>query len=160
MIADAEIIDPVADIAGRMNIVGLHNQMGQVLTGAGWTLRLPEGWTDKREAGQHLLVPPDDGPPVSIRTATANGGMTEKDLRLFARDLIEDGYEPEKARLGDFEGLAFRYLEDNLYARHWYVQSGRVRLEINYDCPEDYQGTHHDVVDKMLDSLAADAGTT
>jgi|SRR6185436_1618446 hypothetical protein len=160
MIADARTIDLRADIVVRMNTVGSHTQMGQVLTGAGWTLKLPEGWTDKREAGQHLLVPPDDGPPVSIRTAKAYGGMTEKDLRLFARDLIEDGYEPEKAKLGDFEGLAFKYLEDNLYARHWYVQSGGVRLEINYDCPEDYQGTHHEVVDKMLDSLAADAGTT
>ena len=143
-----------------MNTARSHRQMSQVLEGAGWTLTLPEGWTDKREAGQHLLVPPDDGPPVSIRTAEANGGMTEKDLRLFARDLIEDGYEPENAKLGDFEGLAFRYLEDNLYARHWYVQSGRVRLEINYDCPESCQGTHDDVIDKILDSLAADTSAS
>ena len=134
--------------------------MGQVLTGAGWTLRLPEGWTSKREAGEHLLVPPDGGPALSIRTSKINGGLTERALRLLAQDHIEDGYEPEKAKLGDFEGLAFRYLEDNLYARHWYVQSERVRLEINYDCPESYQGTHDDAIDQILASLVIDAGTT
>jgi hypothetical protein len=135
-------------------------QMGQVLTGTGWTLRLPEGWTDKREGGEHLLVPPDGGPALSIRTSKVNSALTERDLRLLAQDHIEDGYEPEKAKLGDFEGLAFRYLEDNLSARYWYVHSGRIRLEINYDCPESYQGTHDDAIDGILATLATDAGAT
>ena len=130
--------------------------MDRVLIGTGWTLRLLEGWTDKREIQNHLLVPPDGGAALSIRTSKSKGRLTEKDLRYLARDLIEDGYEPEGVKLGDFEGLAFRYEEDNSYWRQWYVQSGPLRLEINYNCPESLQGTHDEAIDKILASLAAD----
>jgi hypothetical protein len=131
--------------------------MDRVLTGAGWKLRLLDGWTDKRQVEEHLLVPPDEGAVLSIRTSKVKGRLTEKDLRYLARDLIEDGYEPEGVKLGEFEGLAFRYEEDNSYWRQWYVRSGPLWLQINYDCPESHQGRHDADIDKILASLAADA---
>ena len=133
--------------------------MDKVLTGAGWKLRLLEGWTGKSEPGEHVLVPPDGGAVLSIRTSRMSGGLTPRDLRYVARDHIEDGYEPEGVKLGDFEGLAFRYVEDDLYWRLWYVQNGPLRLQVNYDCPESDQGKHDAAIDKILASLVIDVGT-
>jgi hypothetical protein len=131
--------------------------MDKLVTGTGWKLSLVDGWTDKRQVEEHLLVPPHGGAVLSIRTTKINRGLTEKDLRYLARDLIEDGYEPEGVKLGEFEGLAFRYEEDNSYWRQWYVRSGLLWLQINYDCPESDQGMHDADIDKILASLAADA---
>jgi len=131
--------------------------MDRLLTGAAWKLRLLEGWTDKREGSEHLLVPPDGGAVLSIRTTKTNGRLTEKDLRYLAKDLIEDGYEPEVVKLGEFEGLAFRYEEDNSYWRQWYVRNGPLSLQINYDCPESHQGMHDADIDRILSTLAAEA---
>ena len=127
--------------------------MDRLLTGTGWKVRLLEGWTDKREVAEHLLIPPDGGGVLSIRTTKNKRGLTDKDLRYLARDLIEDGYEPEGVKLGEFEGLAFRYEEDNSYWRQWYVRNGSLWLHINYDCPESDQGKHDAEIDKILATL-------
>jgi hypothetical protein len=129
----------------------------KLITGTGWKLRLLDGWTDKHRVEEHLLVPPDGGAVLSIHTTRTNRGLTDKDLRHLARDLIEDGYEPEGVKLGEFEGLAFRYEEDNSYWRQWYVRNGPFSLQINYDCPESHQGMHDADIDKILGTLAADA---
>ena len=131
--------------------------MDKLITGTGWKLRLLDGWTDKHQLAEHLLVPPDGGAVLSIHTTRTNRGLTDKDLRHLARDLIEDGYEPEGVKLGEFEGLAFRYEEDNSYWRQWYVRNGPLSLQINYDCPESHQGMHDADIDKILATLAADA---
>ncbi len=131
--------------------------MDNALIGEGWKLRLLEGWTDKREGAEHLLVPPDGRAVLSIRTSKIKGRLTEKELRYLARDLIEDGYDPEGVTLGEFEGLAFRYEEDNSYWRQWYLRSGPLWLQINYDCPDSDQGMHDAEIDKILATLAVDA---
>ncbi|HKQ25959.1 MAG TPA: hypothetical protein VJT81_16050 [Burkholderiales bacterium] len=131
--------------------------MDRALVGEGWKLSLLEGWSDKREVAEHLLVPPDGGAVLSIRTTKINRSLTDKDLRYLARDLIEDGYEPEGVKLGEFEGLAFRYEEDNAYWRQWYLRNGLLWLQINYDCPESDQGMHDVAIDRILATLAVDA---
>ena len=130
--------------------------MDRGLIGEGWKLRLLAGWTDKREGAEHLLVSPDGDAVLGIRTTKMKRDLTEKDLRYLARDLIEDGYEPDGVKLGEFEGLAFRYEEDSFYWRQWYIRSGSVWLHINYDCPESDQGIHDAEIDTILATLAAD----
>jgi hypothetical protein len=130
--------------------------MNQVLNGHGWKLRVLDGWTAKRGVAEHQLVPPDGGPILTIGTSKIDGGLSIADLRHLARDLIEDGHQPEPVKLGDFEGLAFRYVEDDLYWRHWYLQAGPYWLQVNYDCEASSRGKHDAAIDKILASLVLD----
>ena len=130
--------------------------MNHVVSERGWSLRLIDGWTHKHEEYEELLTPPDGGPGITIFTSKIDGGMTESDLRYFSRDHSEDGHAPEQVKLGDFHGLAFRYVEDDIYYRHWYVACGNTWLQINYDCKVFHQGHHDSAIDRILRSLVAD----
>lgn len=121
-------------------------------------LRALDGWTTKSGVGEVMLTPPDDGPVLSIRTSTIDGGLNDSDLRRLARDLIEDGHEPEEVELGDFKGLAFRYVEGDVYWRHWYLRAAHIWLEVGYDCTAPDRGKHDEEIDGMLRSLAIDVG--
>jgi hypothetical protein len=140
----------------RLLLVRSH--MDAVLNGRGWKLRVLDGWTAKAGESEEVLVPPDNGPVLTIGTSKINGGLSISDLRYLARDLVDGGYEPEEVKLGDFEGLAFRYVEDDFYWRQWYLQAGHLWLQINYDCAVSERGKHDAAIDKMLKSLALDLG--
>ena len=130
--------------------------MGAVLDGRGWKLRLADGWTAKRESAGWIVFPPDNGPVVSINTSKIDGGVTDSLLRHLVRDLIQDGRQPQQVQLGDFDGLAFRYIEDDFYWRHWMVKAGSLMLDINYDCALGDRGKHDPAIDNMLSSLAVE----
>jgi len=132
--------------------------MDAVLNGRGWKLRVLDGWTAKPGVGEEVLVPPDNGPVLTIRTAKVDGGLNDNDLRYLARELIEDDRRPEQVRLGDFEGLAFRYIEDDFYWRQWYLRAAHLWLDVSYDCAVSERGKHDAAIDQMLRSLALDAG--
>ena len=132
--------------------------MGTALTGRGWKLSVPGGWTTKADGTERVLVPPNNGPVLTILTASMEGGFSETSLRHLARDLIEDGHEPEQVKLGDFVGLAFRYVEDDFYWRHWHLRAGSLWLQIDYDCAVSERGKHDAEIDNMLQSLALDGG--
>jgi hypothetical protein len=130
--------------------------MDAVLNGRGWKLRVVDGWTARPGIGEELLVPPDNGPVLTIRTSKVAGGVNDNDLRYLARDLIEGNRKPEQVRLGDFEGLAFKYVEDGFYWRQWYLRAGDMWLDVAYDCGVSEQGKRDLDIDKMLRSLALD----
>ena len=132
--------------------------MNAVLNGRGWKLRVLDGWTTQSGVGEEVLVPPDNGPVLTISTSKIDGGLNDGDLRHLARNLIEDGRKPEQVKLGDFDGLAFAYIEDDFYWRHWYLRAGPLWLQVNYDCAVADRGKHDAAIDKLLRSLALDVG--
>lgn len=130
--------------------------MNQALNGRGWKLRVLDGWISKPGVSEEVLVPPDGGPVLTISTAKIDGGLDDNALRHLARELVEDGHTPEEVRSGDFTGLAFRYVEDDIYWRHWYLRAGSLLLQIDYDCAVSDRGKHDPAIDKMLATLALD----
>jgi hypothetical protein len=103
-------------------------------------------------------MPPDGGPVLTIDTSKTDGELKDSAIRYLVRDLIAEGKQPEQVKLGDFEGLAFRYVEDDFYWRHWLVTAGHWMLDVNYDCALSEKGRHDVAIDSMLNSLRLNDG--
>ena len=128
--------------------------VARTLDAGSWNLQLVNGWRSERGDTEHVLFPPDDGPVLNISCSNIDRQLTEEDLHYLNRDEIADGHTPERVRLGDFEGLAFRYIEDGVCWRHWDVVRGSLWLSIAYSYSLTGAVSHEAAVETMLGSLA------
>lgn len=119
-----------------------------------WTMALPpEWWADSEE--DSILVGDRDGVGC-IEISTLHKEQGEFDLaeiRELARAQSDPAQDWRKVTLGDFEGVASRFVEEDAAIREWYVMNGAMLLFITYSCDEDNGGMDDAAVDELLDTL-------
>jgi len=119
-----------------------------------WTVVLPpEWWADSEEEG--ILIGDRDGVGcIEITTLHKEQGEFDIDtLREIAGSGGDGAARWRAARLGDFDGLAADYLEDDAAIREWYLARGSLMLFVTYSCDAENRGLDDAAVDELLDTL-------
>lgn len=132
--------------------------MSAILSTAKWHLYLVDGWHAKQDGHQYILFPPDDGPVVTISSQVLDTPLSEDDINYFNREYISEGHIPSHVVFGEFSGLEFRYVEDDIYYRHSDLARGRLSLSIEYNCKIADRGKHDEAIDRMANSLGVNEG--
>ncbi len=119
-----------------------------------WTMALPPEWWADSEEDSILVGDRDDVGCIEISTLHKEQGEFDlAEIRELARAQSDPAQDWRKVTLGDFEGVASRFVEEDAAIREWYVMNGAMLLFITYSCDEDNGGMDDAAVDELLDTL-------
>lgn len=119
-----------------------------------WTLALPPEWWAEAEEESILIGDRDGVGCIEITTLHKERGDFElASLREIAESETPAGLELKPAELGDFSGLAGKYVDGDSAIREWYVARASILLFITYSCDRENQGLDDAAVDELLDTL-------
>ena len=124
-----------------------------------WILAVPpEWWADSQEYSI-LVGDRDDVGCIEISTLHKDEGeFDQQALADIAAAESEQSLDWRPVTLGDFSGLASRFVEEGAAIRQWYVANDAMLLYITYSCDEDNAGMDDAAVDELLDTLAPASG--
>ncbi len=119
-----------------------------------WTMALPPEWWAESEGDSILVGDRDEVGCIEISTLHRDSGEfgQEEVLRIAEQESVQ-ALAWEQAALGDFRGVASRYVEEDSAIREWYVADGALLLFITYSCDVDNAGMDDPAVDELLDTL-------
>lgn len=118
-----------------------------------WLLDLPEEWEAEQDE-ETIVISDQDGigtlEITRLENPPANGG----DLQAFAEQWLPDGIRGGEVRAGDFDGLYFKYEDEDDAVREWLLRAGDVYLLVSYACDIDDAGMDDEIVDEILETLS------
>ena len=124
-----------------------------------WILAVPPEWWADSQEDSILVGDRDDVGCIEISTLHKDEGeFDQQALADIAAAESEQSLDWRPVTLGDFSGLASRFVEEGAAIRQWYVANDAMLLYITYSCDEDNAGMDDAAVDELLDTLAPASG--
>ena len=121
-----------------------------------WRTALPDGWTAEEEDDSLVIEDPEGAGTLQVTCSEMEDGLVdEDDLRYFADELIEEGVEPARVRIGPLAGLKFEYDDEdtNEWVVEWYLASDDLFFFVTYSCPRAARGVEDAAVGGILHGL-------
>jgi hypothetical protein len=119
-----------------------------------WIIDLPDEW-DAEQDDETIVIGDEDGVGVleitTLEKREQDVGIS--DLRVLAQELVPAELTGSAARIGEFSGLYFEYIEDDDAVREWLLRDGNLLLLISYSCAVENQGIDDAMVDEILETL-------
>ena len=118
-----------------------------------WLLDLPEEWEAEQDEETIVIGDPDGIGTLEI-TRLESHADTIVDLAALAKQWLPPQVQGREVRIGDFDGLYFRYDDEDDAVREWLLHAGELNLLVSYACARDDAGLDDEVIDEILDTLS------
>ncbi len=120
-----------------------------------WSIALPDNWEAQHDEDCETLHSPEGPGVLQISALLRDEVVDDAFLRYLAADHLDAGAQTGEVECGDFKGFELSYGAEEEFWREWYLRSGRLTLFVTYHCGLDDEGQEDDVLDSILDRLAA-----
>ena len=119
-----------------------------------WTIEIPPEWLAEEEDDVVAIIDPDDLGALEITALQKEQGNVDlAELAGFSSELINEGNEPAKLSMNNFQGLYFQYNKEELHWREWLLCSGSTLIFATYTTELEHEGLDDVIVDQILDTL-------